>query len=393
MDENGKPIRSDLKATLALTLGIRGLYIGFNNLEHNDWIPKGTQDYADLFDVNTIGVKTALSIDLGTESGVYELKELLKTIINSGLLPIEFSKELQVLINILDRNNVSIGVSVEVRAYIGTLINDVLTGQGLNLDIIQLLKDAQATIRIDITRHEENSDAIIDVSNIVIGYMNGDLYVDLSGLNDTLGRIKMEGLLDTVIKLLGNTSTVQQSSEKAMKEVREFVKARALVAQNGSSALSQEETLAAYIRLVMSGADGLSATVVYGAIYTVIKDLIGLDSIASVFELISDVSNPSLTANLGYDVKFGLIVKIPSNVFADDDYKNLNELIADAKEYFGYAGINEKVLVYGAQYNEKVASVDGEDFTAYKAYGEIIAKTRTLPLVRRRQGRNHRRYD
>ena len=81
--------------------------------------------------------------------------------------------------------------------------------------------------------------------------------------------------------------------------------------------------------------------------------------------MISFVSNPSLDITLGYDVKLGIKLNIPSNVYNDSDYIELIEYIEDAREFFKYK--DTEIVTYNESYSQ---IIDGVNYTKFETYEE-----------------------
>ena len=117
----------------------------------------------------------------------------------------------------------------------------------------------QAKLTVDIIRdgHED--------SRIILAFLKGGLYIDLSGLNHTLGKIKIENVMDVVSSLTGGDSAenayVKEQSALAVQTINDYLKLLAQ-AKNGSSAVSEKELKDTYLSLVLDGLEGLTITVV-----------------------------------------------------------------------------------------------------------------------------------
>ncbi|MGN0768139.1 MAG: hypothetical protein ACI4M8_02170, partial [Christensenellales bacterium] len=335
---------SDIDATLVLHLGVRGIYIGFRNLE--DWSPKSPTEYRELREVNVLQLGASVYMDMGDKNGIYELKDLLNAVLEKMDVNLGLSKELQAVIDILDSREVRFEISVDLDLDIGTVINDIISGNKtfgdiMPDDITTLLAALQAKLTVNIIREGK------ETTSIAVSIIRGDVYLDLSGLNKTLGKGRIPDALGLIGTLLGgeaqNGSYVAESASAATESLAGLIDAL-IAAQNGSPAVTDEELAAQYLRFGLSGVNGLTVTVVYGAVKSVIRYLLGAEALADVIDMVTLVGNPEASLNLGYDVELGLRLRVPSTVFDDDDFNELNALISDAKNYFGFAA--DKVMMF-----------------------------------------------
>ena len=325
---------SDVNATMVLHVGVRGIYIGFRNLE--DWSPESPTEFKELKEVNALTFGASVYIDIGDEKGTYELKEIIVTLLEKMDINLNLSKELQAVIDILDSKEVRFEISVDIDFEIGTLINDIISGTKgfgdiLPEDLTTLLTQLQAKLTVSIIREGK------ETRNIVISFIRGDVYIDLTGLNKTLGKGKISGAVDIISGLLGGEDSASYVAEQASvmtESVSEFVYALA-EAKNGSPTMTDEELAAQYIKMTLSGKDGLAITVVYGAVKSVVRYILGSEGLGDIIDMVSLVSNPTAGLTFGYDVELGLRLTVPSTVFNDNDFNQMNTLISEAKNYFG----------------------------------------------------------
>ena len=217
-----------------------------------------------------------------------------------------------------------------------TLINDIISGTKgfgdiLPEDLTTLLTQLQAKLTVSIIREGK------ETRNIVISFIRGDVYIDLTGLNKTLGKGKISGAVDIISGLLGGEDSASYVAEQASvmtESVSEFVYALA-EAKNGSPTMTDEELAAQYIKMTLSGKDGLAITVVYGAVKSVVRYILGSEGLGDIIDMGSLVSNPTAGLTFGYDVELGLRLTVPSTVFNDNAFNQMNTLISEAKNYFG----------------------------------------------------------
>ena len=330
--------------TVGIRLAVKGLYIGFQRLRSESWEPTGVNDYINIYDIHVLEFTTAAELNLGDETGMYDLKELAKAVLaklNVDLASLGLSKTLQPIIEILESRSVKFKMSVKLSVYIGEMMTDIMNGRTPelfdNLDILELLDLIQAQIVIDIYK----DGAETATSTIMLAYMNGSLYIDLSGLNKTLGKVRVGDVYEAIGTLMGGVSTASQSSEfvknsanSALEAINGFI--RAFAPSNATKAVSDTELLDSYVKLLLDGREGMTVTIIYGAVYSVLKNILKLDSVAEILDVVSLTANPSVSANLGYDLVLGVTVNIPGTMYNDDDFIAINGLIDDAKENYGY---------------------------------------------------------
>ncbi|MBO4539644.1 MAG: hypothetical protein J5781_05155, partial [Clostridia bacterium] len=255
------------------------------------------------------------------EEGRYEIKELVEKLI--GAQPFGMQKSLAPVIDILNGDDATLILDVKVR--VGT-------------DFSKLMDELQAQIFVSV-----EADGIRKDNVIILSYIRGDLYIDMSRLNASLGKIHVSNLMG---KLSAFTSTPSAAAKAGVtEEMYNAIKGYMDVLPNNAATqvVSQEDILNAIINLRLDAAKGIALEIFYGSVYTAIKYFVS-EELADTMEMIATFSNPSLELGVDYSVDLSVKLSVPTTIYNDEEYRQLAGWATAAQNYFGYTG--QKTMLY-----------------------------------------------